>query len=112
MSKAENKAPVGAASVAPSTSKDSVADSSQATNKNRSAISRSEKSLTALTTKFMTLLQESPNGILDLRSVRLSILLMNYIFLKIFIFLSLLIAYHRDKNVAYMILQMFLKALV
>lgn len=34
-----------------------------------SVLSRSEKSLTALTTKFMTLLQESPNGILDLRSV-------------------------------------------
>ena len=32
-------------------------------------LSRAEKSLTALTTKFMTLLQESPNGILDLRSV-------------------------------------------
>ena len=33
-------------------------------------LSRAEKSLTALTTKFMTLLQESPNGILDLRSVK------------------------------------------
>jgi hypothetical protein len=37
------------------------------------AISRAEKSLTALTTKFMTLLQESPNGVLDLRSVMLII---------------------------------------
>ena len=34
-------------------------------------LSRAEKSLTALTTKFMTLLQESPNGILDLRSVNI-----------------------------------------
>lgn len=34
-----------------------------------SGLSRAEKSLTALTTKFMTLLQESPNGVLDLRSV-------------------------------------------
>lgn len=33
------------------------------------ALSRAEKSLTALTTKFMTLLQESPNGVLDLRSL-------------------------------------------
>ena len=32
-------------------------------------LSRAEKSLTALTTKFMTLLQESHNGVLDLRSV-------------------------------------------
>jgi hypothetical protein len=32
-------------------------------------ISRTEKSLTALTTKFMKLLQESQNGILDLRNV-------------------------------------------
>lgn len=37
-----------------------------------SGLSRAEKSLTALTTKFMTLLQESPNGILDLRSVKTS----------------------------------------
>ncbi len=35
-----------------------------------SSLSRSEKSLTALTTKFMTLLQESHNGVLDLRSVK------------------------------------------
>jgi len=34
-----------------------------------SSLSRAEKSLTALTTKFMTLLQESHNGILDLRSL-------------------------------------------
>ena len=34
-----------------------------------SSISRAEKSLTALTTKFMNLLQESHNGVLDLRSV-------------------------------------------
>lgn len=32
-------------------------------------LSRAEKSLTALTTKFMTLLQESHNGVLDLRSL-------------------------------------------
>lgn len=32
-------------------------------------LSRAEKSLTALTTKFMTLLQDSHNGVLDLRSV-------------------------------------------
>lgn len=38
-----------------------------------SGLSRAEKSLTALTTKFMTLLQESPNGVLDLRSVRTKI---------------------------------------
>ena len=35
-----------------------------------SSLSRAEKSLTALTAKFMTLLQESHNGVLDLRSVR------------------------------------------
>ncbi len=35
-----------------------------------SSLSRAEKSLTALTAKFMTLLQESNNGVLDLRSVR------------------------------------------
>ena len=34
-----------------------------------SSLTRAEKSLTALTTKFMTLLQESHNGVLDLRSV-------------------------------------------
>lgn len=39
------------------------------TGKTHASLSRSEKSLTALTTKFMTLLQESNNGILDLRSV-------------------------------------------
>lgn len=33
------------------------------------SISRSEKSLTSLTAKFMTLLQESHNGVLDLRSL-------------------------------------------
>ncbi len=38
-------------------------------NSRMSSLSRSEKSLTALTTKFMTLLQESHNGVLDLRSV-------------------------------------------
>jgi hypothetical protein len=32
-------------------------------------ISRAEKSLTSLTAKFMTLLQESNNGVLDLRSL-------------------------------------------
>lgn len=32
-------------------------------------LSRAEKSLTALTTKFMTLLQDSHNGVLDLRSL-------------------------------------------
>jgi hypothetical protein len=37
---------------------------------NSSKKSRSEKSLTALTNKFMTLLQESQNGILDLRNVK------------------------------------------
>lgn len=37
--------------------------------RNINPLSRAEKSLTALTTKFMTLLQESPNGILDLRSL-------------------------------------------
>ncbi len=46
-----------------------------AINKPRSSrftsLSRAEKSLTALTTKFMTLLQESNNGVLDLRSVSL-----------------------------------------
>jgi hypothetical protein len=36
-----------------------------------SSISRAEKSLTSLTTKFMSLLQESPNGVLDLRNVPL-----------------------------------------
>lgn len=35
----------------------------------RSPICRAEKSLTALTTKFMTVLQESPSGVLDLRSL-------------------------------------------
>ena len=34
-----------------------------------SSLSRAEKILTALTTKFMTLLQESQNGVLDLRNV-------------------------------------------
>lgn len=33
------------------------------------SLSRAEKSLTALTTKFMKLLQDSNNGVLDLRSV-------------------------------------------
>jgi hypothetical protein len=37
-----------------------------------SGISRAEKSLTSLTTKFMKLLQESQNGILDLRNVNFS----------------------------------------
>ncbi len=37
----------------------------------RLELSRAEKSLTALTTKFMTLLQESHNGVLDLRSVNI-----------------------------------------
>ena len=37
-----------------------------------SSLSRAEKSLTAMTTKFMTLLQESHNGILDLRSVNIT----------------------------------------
>lgn len=41
----------------------------QINNARMGALSRAEKSLTALTTKFMTLLQESNNGILDLRSV-------------------------------------------
>ena len=36
-----------------------------------SSLSRTEKSLTGLTKKFMTLLQESHNGILDLRSVNI-----------------------------------------
>ena len=39
-----------------------------------SSLSRAEKSLTALTTKFMTLLQDSHNGVLDLRSVSFQIL--------------------------------------
>ena len=34
-----------------------------------SSICRAEKSLTSLTTKFMNLLQESQNGVLDLRNV-------------------------------------------
>ena len=33
------------------------------------SLSRAEKSLTALTSKFMSQLQESPNGVLDLRNV-------------------------------------------
>jgi len=37
-----------------------------------SSISRAEKSLTSLTTKFMNLLQESQNGVLDLRNVLFS----------------------------------------
>ena len=40
-------------------------------NQNLASYARSEKSLTALTTKFMTLLQECEDGILDLRSVSL-----------------------------------------
>lgn len=40
---------------------------SQKSSMNR--ISRAEKSLTSLTAKFMTLLQESNNGVLDLRSL-------------------------------------------
>jgi hypothetical protein len=38
-------------------------------NKRLGSIGKPEKSLTSLTSKFMTLLQESPNGVLDLRSL-------------------------------------------
>lgn len=43
--------------------------SESARNSRFDSLNRAEKSLTALTTKFMTLLQESNNGVLDLRSL-------------------------------------------
>jgi hypothetical protein len=53
--------------VNPSTSKTAHVSNIFLEKSNR--ISRAEKSLTSLTAKFMTLLQESNNGVLDLRSL-------------------------------------------
>ena len=46
-----------------------VSKTASSSNHSKNSIGRSEKSLTSLTTKFMSLLQESQNGILDLKNV-------------------------------------------
>lgn len=51
------------------TAEDAAATLFTMSNARFNPLSRTEKSLTALTSKFMTLLQDSHNGVLDLRSV-------------------------------------------